>query len=54
MDEIKSIFAATAIDDDYVKKYNHVKSGMGKFAPGMYIVQVEGKKAHGSNTLTVR
>jgi minor extracellular serine protease Vpr len=30
IEEIKDIFRATAIDDDFVKEYNHVKSGMGK------------------------
>ena len=30
MDEIKTILDATAVDDYYVKKYNHVKSGRGK------------------------
>ena len=30
VDEIKTILDATAVDDYYVKKYNHVKSGRGK------------------------
>jgi subtilisin family serine protease len=30
VDEIKTILDATALDDYYVKKYNHVKSGRGK------------------------